>query len=124
MANQITSVVGFLSGTVTYVDGSVGNFNTNIHMVNNKDYKWATNLEESKKHLANIFGSSKYHALMSSTFTNMPYFDTLEWDLVNEEDEINEIDDVVFRLNLTFTFDDNTEFNSTTLYQKDELKVY
>ena len=117
-----TGIVGFLSGTVAYKDGSVGNFNTNILIANQNDFKWSPDDTESKTNLANVFGSTDHRLIMNWLFADMPYFNSLDWDFGNPEDKT--IKDMVARLNLNFTFDDGTKFSSTTLYQDGKLQVY
>jgi len=107
MAN-ITSVVGNISGTITYTDNNNRYFHGQIEHINpNRDLVWGTDADQSEEAYRTLLCTLPNAARLVVTFQTAPFIDTFT-PVTPPYPQVCVVPvrDIVLHINMTITYDD------------------
>jgi len=131
MAYSVNSIVGTISGTVSYTDGSTSSFNAELNYDGTTTLNFVGDATESQNTLARLYDTTNENAasdladdIFRDGFTNLntvtsTLFATLNWNPYSTlTDDGKVINDVVFHMNYNIAFDDGTAYPVSSTFEK------
>lgn len=131
MAYSVNSIVGTISGTVAYTDGSTSSFNAELNYDGTTTLNFVGDATESQNTLARLYDTTNENAVSDLAddtfrdgFTNLntvtsTLFATLDWNPYSTlTDDGKVINDVVFHMNYNIAFDDGTAYPVSSTFEK------
>jgi len=125
MAYSVNSIVGTISGTVSYTDGSTSSFNAELNYDGTTTLNFVGDATESRNTLARLYDTTNENDnIFRDGFTNLntvtsTLFATLDWNPYSTlTDDGKVINDVVFHMNYNIAFDDGTAYPVSSTFEK------
>lgn len=112
------SVVGFLSGVVSYANNEVGSFHCQVEAPDANPANalvWSVDATNSRIATGDMYNITWYYPL-ANLIAGIGLSEGFAW-MSSIPDNVREISDVVIHLNLTFTLDDGTTVPISITYE-------
>lgn len=132
MSYAVNSIVGNISGIVSYSDGSNSSFNAELNYDGETTLNFVADATESRNTMTRLYDTTNENAvsqtdvndLFRDGFTNLntvtsTLFATLNWNpYASLTDDGKVINSVVFHMNYTIAFDDGTSYPVSATFEK------